>query len=111
MSYTPDMSGGGLVREARKRQGISQEELARRLRTTQSTIARLESGDTSPRFETILSAIRACGLDLHVSLTGLDLDHRRLIDESLAMSPARRFDALLDRLEAEVSLRRARRIQ
>jgi len=105
------MSAGTLVREARKRQGISQAVLAQRLRTTQSAVARLESGDTNPRFETVMSAVRACGLDLHVSLTAFDVDHRLLIEESLALSPAGRVDAVVDRLEAQATLRRARKLR
>ena len=111
MRYTSTMSAGALVRETRKRSGISQTELAKRLRTTQSAVARLESGDTNPRFETVLSAVRACGFDLHYSVAAFDRDHRRLIDESLALTPSRRLDALVDRLAAEASLRRAQKLR
>ena len=64
--------GNGLVREARKRAGLTQRELAARAGTTQSAIARLESGRTSPRFETVLTLVRLCGLDLDVSLREMD---------------------------------------
>ncbi len=44
--------------------GITQRQLAERLGTTQSAIARLESGATEPSFERVADAVRACGLDL-----------------------------------------------
>lgn len=40
--------GGAWVREARLRAGLTQAELARRTGTTQSSVARLESGQTRP---------------------------------------------------------------
>ena len=104
------MKGASVIREARKRRGITQEELARRLGTTQSAVARLEAGATAPRFETVLAAVRACDLDLHFSIGEQDRDHRRLIDDALSLTPAQRLDDLVDRLDAEGTLRRARRV-
>ena len=104
------MKGATLIREARKRRGITQGELARRLKTTQSAVARLEAGATSPRFETVLAAVRACDLDLHFSIAEKDRDHRRLIDDALSLTPAQRIDDLVDRLEVEDTLLRARRV-
>ena len=49
-----------LLREARRRAGLTQRELADRLGTTQSSIARMESGVVSPTFATLRSAIEAC---------------------------------------------------
>jgi len=60
--------GNDLVREARRRAGLTQRELAEKAGTTQSAIARLEGGRTAPSFETVLSLVRACGLDLDVML-------------------------------------------
>jgi transcriptional regulator with XRE-family HTH domain len=58
------MRGGTLVREARRRAGLTQLELAARLGTTQSAIARLERGATEPSFARVVEAIGACGFDL-----------------------------------------------
>jgi transcriptional regulator with XRE-family HTH domain len=104
------MNGGAIVREARKRRGLSQTELARRLGTTQSAVARLESGRSNPRFDTVVEAVRACGFDLHFNLAEFDAEHRRLIDDALAVSPTRRLSDLLDRLQAEKVLHQARRV-
>lgn len=66
------MMAGRLVREARKRAGITQQELARRAGTTQSAIARLESGRTEPSLDTIRRLVRLCGLDVAVGLVPED---------------------------------------
>jgi transcriptional regulator with XRE-family HTH domain len=58
------MRGGSLVREARRRAGLTQAELAARLHTTQSAIARMERGGTEPSFERVVTALRVCGYDL-----------------------------------------------
>lgn len=66
------MTGADLVREARKRAGLTQRELADRAGTTQSAIARLESGRTSPSFDTVLRLVRVCGYRLDVALDPYD---------------------------------------
>ncbi|MBV9290992.1 MAG: helix-turn-helix transcriptional regulator [Frankiales bacterium] len=66
------MIGGELVREGRKRAGLTQRELAERAGTTQSAIARLESGRTSPAFEQVERLLRLCGLQLIVELAPYD---------------------------------------
>lgn len=66
------MIGGELVREARKRAGMTQAQLAERAGTTQSAIARLESGRTSPSFEQVERLMRLCGFQLIVELAPYD---------------------------------------
>ena len=63
------MKGGAVVREARRRAGLTQTELAARLHTTQAVIARLERGRTEPAFARVVEAVRACGLELVPQLT------------------------------------------
>lgn len=93
------MRGGEIIREARLRAGLSQQELAERLGTTQSVIARWETGARSPTFESLRRAVRAAGLDLHVTLGAPDRDHERFIRENLMLSA----DERLDRLTAQWS--------
>lgn len=81
------MRGGDLIREARRRARLTQGELAGRLGTTQSAIARLETGGTEPSYERVVEAVRACGFDLlprllpaddsdwSVASTNLSVDH------------------------------------
>jgi ribosome-binding protein aMBF1 (putative translation factor) len=56
------------VAERRRRHGLSQAELAKRTGTTQSAIARLESGHRPPRIDTLLRIARALEADLVVEL-------------------------------------------
>ena len=54
---------------ARAAAELTQAELARRLGTTQSAIARLESGGVSPSFTTLRRYAEATGARLTISLT------------------------------------------
>jgi ribosome-binding protein aMBF1 (putative translation factor) len=59
------------VAAARRRAGLSQEELARRMATTQSTIARLESGRGKPSTRTLSRFAAATGHKLKISFEPL----------------------------------------
>ena len=54
--------------KARLRAGLSQAELAVRMGTSQSTIARLESGQTLPSTKTLLRFAKATGSKIYVRL-------------------------------------------
>jgi ribosome-binding protein aMBF1 (putative translation factor) len=56
------------VAERRKGLGLSQAELAELVETTQSAIARLESGGRPPRIDTLLRIAAALDCDLLVEL-------------------------------------------
>ena len=84
-------SAGALLREARRRAGISQVELGARAGVTQSVIGAYESGHRQPSMPTLASLIEAAGYDLVAEIRpqarGLDrlsgpvgqrLRHRRL---------------------------------
>lgn len=64
--------GNDLIREARKRAGLTQAELAERIGTTQSAVARWESRRSTPSFDTVFRIVRACGLDLDLMLVERD---------------------------------------
>jgi transcriptional regulator with XRE-family HTH domain len=84
---------GTLLRQARQRAGLTQAELAERLETSQSVVARLESPRSNPRFRTLVRAIAATGHRLDPSLvpsTYPELDES-LIVASLRMEPAARL--------------------
>ncbi len=53
--------------EARTKAGLTQEELATRMETSQSAIARLESGRTVPSARTLARFARATGTRLRIS--------------------------------------------
>lgn len=52
--------------EARIKAGITQEELARRMHTTQSTVAHLESGKANPSTKTLKRIAKATGTHLRI---------------------------------------------
>lgn len=60
------------LRALREKKGLSQRELAERVGTTQSAIARLEAGNISPSLPTLDKVAAALGAE--VSLTFVDLD-------------------------------------
>jgi transcriptional regulator with XRE-family HTH domain len=59
------------VAKARSRAGLSQSELARRMKTTQSTVARLESGRGLPSTRTLDRFAKATGHRLKISFEPL----------------------------------------
>jgi transcriptional regulator with XRE-family HTH domain len=61
-----------LVREARRRAGITQSELARRVGTSQPAIARYERARATPDLDTIQRIVEACGLELRLELAEPD---------------------------------------
>lgn len=89
------MRGGELIREARKRRGLTQRELAELLGTTQAVIGRWESGSRSPDFDRVVAAIRACGYDLGITIVTPDDDHRRLMTYNLGLTPGERIDKMV----------------
>ena len=83
--------GNDLVREARKRAGLTQRELAEKAGTTQSSIARLESGRTRPAFDDVLRLVRLCGMDLDIMLGERDDSDWMQAQSYLELSPDERF--------------------
>jgi transcriptional regulator with XRE-family HTH domain len=55
------------VAKARRRAGLSQAQLAKRMKTTQSTVARLESGRGRPSTRTLSRFAKATGHRLKIS--------------------------------------------
>jgi transcriptional regulator with XRE-family HTH domain len=55
------MTAADLVREARDRHRISQASLARRCRTSQTHISRIERGEVSPTVETLQRILQTMG--------------------------------------------------
>jgi transcriptional regulator with XRE-family HTH domain len=84
------MRGGTLIKEARRRAGLTQEELGERLDTTQSALARLERGRTEPSFARVSAAIRACGLELVPTLTAVDESDWSVASVNLRVGPDER---------------------
>lgn len=89
------MSAAVAIRAARLRAGMTQSQLAARMGTTQTAIARLEARGSNPRMSTLARALQAAGERLVVStepapLPDLDLVQLRA---HLQMSPSERAQA------------------
>jgi ribosome-binding protein aMBF1 (putative translation factor) len=55
----------------RARAGLTQTELARRMGTTQSSIARIEGGGSLPTIDMLARLARATGITVHLGAAGL----------------------------------------
>ncbi len=64
----PEIKIMELMVQARKKAGLSQRELAKRMGKPQSTIARIESGAQIPTIKTLLSVAKATGTELDMRL-------------------------------------------
>jgi transcriptional regulator with XRE-family HTH domain len=86
-----------LLREARLRAGLSQQELAAVSAKDRTVIARYEQGVVAPSIDTLVAILRSCGFDIPLELVPYDpgLDER--IAEIQMFSPERRLDRLIER--------------
>ena len=91
------MISGDLLREARLRAGLTQKQLAIRAGTSQSAIARWESGTVQPSFERLRDLIRACGLELTYGLANYDDSYDEWIERYLRLTPEERVQQAIDR--------------
>jgi len=83
-----------LLVQARTKAGMTQRELATRAHTSQSVIARIERGQTSPSMETLDRLLAAAGFELRRTLEPLPVVDSRMLAESariLRMSPVDRL--------------------
>jgi transcriptional regulator with XRE-family HTH domain len=105
---------GQLLREARRRHGVSQARLATRAGTTQSAISRIESDRVSPSVETLRSLLHLLGEDLVLSAqerdTGID---RAMTRGRLRLTPDERAEharAMADQVIENSPERRRRKV-
>jgi uncharacterized protein len=98
------MNAARLVRNARRRAGLSQRALARAAGVPHSTVARIELGRLSPRTDTLERLLRASGRTLATEPTlGEGVDRSQIREllrltsgerARLAVADATAFDAL-----------------
>jgi transcriptional regulator with XRE-family HTH domain len=98
---------GDILREARLRAGLTQKELARRAGTSQSAIARWESGAVVPSFERLRELVRACGLELTFGLANYDDSYDYFIEQRLQLEPEQRLRQALAEEEVYEQIREA----
>jgi transcriptional regulator with XRE-family HTH domain len=85
------MSISDLVREARRRAGLSQSQLAERAGVPKSTVGRIESGARTPSAEMVERLVRAAGLEVSISLSEPDPGTDSMFERTLRRSPAQRL--------------------
>jgi transcriptional regulator with XRE-family HTH domain len=99
-----------LLLSARKAAGLTQRALARRARTSQSVIARIESGASSPSWKTLEHLLNRAGFALHASLRLRPQGRSHMLDDVariLRLTPEQR---LLELRNAARFLDAARRV-
>ena len=109
-----------LVSEARRNAYLTQRDLADRLGTSQSAIAKLEQGGTNPTINTLARCVGAAGFELRIELVPVsapdpvvarykeDVD-RTLLRENLTKSIDQRLRTLAEWQVASRELQRATR--
>ena len=95
------MRGSDLIREARTRAGLTQDELAELSKRPRSLIARWEQGSVSPSVDNFLEIIEACGFELPLVLVERDTALDSRLEKNRQLSPERRARRLLAQLEKE----------
>ena len=79
------------VREARRRAGLSQHQLAERAGVPKSTVGRIESGARIPSTEMVERLVRAAGLEVSISISEPDPGTDTMFERTLRRSPAERL--------------------
>lgn len=90
------MAPGTLLRDARLKAGLTQAELARRLGTSQSVVARLEAPGANPKLETLRRAVAATGHALQIGLAPASGVDETMIAANLRLAPGQRLARFAD---------------
>lgn len=98
------MRAADIVRMARQRAGLTQQQLAARSGIPRETIARWETGAREPSLASLDALVAACGLAMTIRLTEGDDSLADLVSDQLELSP-------VDRLRKLISDDRAGEIQ
>jgi transcriptional regulator with XRE-family HTH domain len=88
-----DVTPGELLREVRRRHGLTQRQLAARARTSQAAVSRVERDLVSPSVATLAGWLDLMGEQLTLDAEPIDYGHDRTLNaHALAMTDAERFD-------------------
>lgn len=86
------MTPGRLLRDARLRHGVTQEQLAARAHTSQAAVSRIERDLVSPTVGTLTTLLDLLGEELELSASPIDYGHdRTLIRRNLELSVGERI--------------------
>ncbi|MCK9250875.1 MAG: helix-turn-helix domain-containing protein [Solirubrobacteraceae bacterium] len=89
------MDPGSLVRELRRRHGLTQDRLAVRAGTSQAFISRVERGELSPTIETLERLLASMGERLTITterLPGMLDDDPEQLRDARALTPSERLE-------------------
>jgi len=89
------MTGGDLIVMARRRAGLTQQELGELVGCRQATVARWEHGDRKPSWEDVGVVAKACGLQVDAHLAGEDRSRWGDVAVAITLSPAERVRRVL----------------
>ncbi len=87
-------SAAVLLTSARTAAGLSQRKLARKARTAQSVVARIELGETNPTWDTLATLLRSAGFELATELERIPHIDRAMLDDVpriLRLTPEQRL--------------------
>ena len=103
------MTPSALLSTARQASGLTQRQLAQKARTSQSVVARIELGETSPSWDTLTRLLRAAGHRLEPVLERTTADPSMLDDvpRILRLTPEQRLDEVAAVSRFTVEARRA----
>ena len=90
----PEKLGAKLLKKVREHRSLSQRDLAKKARTAQSVVARIELGDTSPTMSTLTRLVRAAGFQLVADVEPVPRLDPSVLDDIpriLRMSPEERL--------------------
>lgn len=89
-----EFDAGSLLREARRRAGLSQRQLAQRSGTAQSVVSRIETGRTDPSTATLQALLAAAGCRLQAELEPLLVVDTHMLEDVariLRLTPTERL--------------------
>ena len=98
------MTSRDLVRIARQRAGITQQQLADRSGHPRETIARWETGAREPSLATLKALVAACDLELVIHLAHKDPSLEELVADQLALTPTERLERLIPTTTMDATL-------
>jgi transcriptional regulator with XRE-family HTH domain len=102
------MMSRDIVRIARQRAGITQQQLAERSGHPRETIARWETGAREPSLATLNAVVAACDLDLVIHLARKDPSLGELVADQLELTATERLGRLMPATARDDALRALR---
>jgi transcriptional regulator with XRE-family HTH domain len=94
------MNAGTLIRQARRRAGLTQRELGDRSQKAGSAISRWERREVEPSLATLRELVNAAGFELVIGLAPLDDHDLALVRRSLRQEPADRLAEMVAAVRA-----------